>query len=61
MRCLSLLQPAEKRKSEGWEVIYSVGAVATLVILSVGLTYKPKNSIKVSLICRFNLSIFLLI
>ena len=40
-------QPAEKRESEGWELMYGVGAVATLAILSIGLTYKPKNSIKV--------------
>jgi hypothetical protein len=43
----SLPQPDAKHEREAWEVPYYVGGVSTLAILAIGLTYKPKTSIKV--------------
>ena len=46
MRHLSV-QPDEKHEREAWEIPYMIAAVGTTAILVIGLTYKPKTSIKV--------------
>jgi hypothetical protein len=44
---LALYQPDETSKREKWEIPYYIAAASSLIILGVGLTYKPKTSIKV--------------
>jgi len=46
VRYLSV-QPDEKHEREAWEIPYMIAAVGTTAILVIGLTYKPKTSIKV--------------
>lgn len=41
------VQPDEKHEREAWEIPYMIAAVGTTAILVIGLTYKPKTSIKV--------------
>ena len=44
---LCLVQPDAKHEREAWEIPYMVAGVGTIAILAIGLTYKPKTSIKV--------------
>jgi len=39
--------PDVKHEREAWEIPYMVAAGSSILILGVGLTYKPKTSIKV--------------
>lgn len=47
------LQPDVKAEREAWEIPYYIAGASSLLILCVGLTYKPKTSIKV---CRTQIS-----
>ena len=40
-------QPTIKHEREGWEIPYFIGAFLSVTMLTVGLTSRPKTSIKV--------------